>query len=90
MATKVKEPVRISTRKRVSKTHIQEMVKFRGFMTGNEKVQLTTLSVKNSLQRINNRAMSDDVNVNFNGKENELLQKYMKEFVKNVNSILKG
>lgn len=87
---KSKEPVRTSDRKRPNKAFILKMVEFRGFMTGNEKTQLATLTVKNVMQRVNNRAMSDDVSDNFNGKQNEKLQKLMKQFVKEINVVLEA
>ena len=67
-----------------------KMIEFRGFMTGNEKTLLSGLSVKNALQRINNRAMSDDVNDNFTGEQNAELQKLMKDFVSGVDAVLKA
>ena len=86
--TRKTKPRKTSDRKRVNKAFIEKMVAFRGFMTGNEKTSLSTLDVKNTMQRINNRAMSDDVNDNFNGTQNEELQKLIKEFVKNVNAVI--
>jgi len=77
-----------SDRKRPNKTFIQQMVEFRGHMTGSEKTQLAGLDVKNALQRVNNRAMSEDAT--FSGAENMELQKLMKEFVRGVNALLKG
>jgi hypothetical protein len=58
-------------------------------MTGNEKSSLQTLNVKNVMQRLNNVAMSEDSNVQFTGAENAELQRLMKEFVKNINGVLK-
>lgn len=88
MSTKVKEPKKTSNRKRPNKKFINQMAAFRGFMTGSEKTSLTTLDVKNVMQKVNNRAMSDDVNDNFNGPDNAELQRLMKEFVKNVNAVI--
>jgi len=90
IVTKSKAPEKTSDRKRPNKAFIAKMVQFRGFMSGNEKTQLATLTVKNILQKVNNRAMSDEVNDNFIGKENEALQKLMKQFVKDVDVILKN
>ena len=84
-----KAPVKTSDRKRVSKKFILQMAKFRGFMTGNEKLQLSTLKVKNAIQRINNKSMSDNVEDNFNSKDVTALTKLINEFVKNVDSVLK-
>jgi len=64
------------------------MVEFRGYMTGNEKSSLATLDVKNVMQRVNNRAMSDDVNDNFNATQNEQIQKLIKQFVKDIDAII--
>lgn len=86
--TRKTKPRKTSDRKRVNKAFIKKMAAFRGYTTGNEKTSLTTLDVKNALQRINNRSMSDDVNDNFNGTQNEVLQKLMREFVKNVDAVI--
>ena len=86
MATAQKNaPVKTSDRKRPNKTFIQQMVEFRGHMTGNEKTQLKGLEVKNALQRVNNRAMDEK----FDSKQNKELEKLMADFVKGVNTILK-
>lgn len=85
---RVKRPVQESNRKRPSKSFIEKMALIRGFMTGNEKTQLATLKLKNVWQRINNRAMADDVTLNFTGAENEEIQKLIKEFVKGVDAVL--
>ena len=45
---------------------------------------------KQNCQNILNRAMSDDVNDNFSGAENEALQKLMKRFVKDINAVING
>ena len=85
VAKEVKQaPVRTSEKKRPNKTFIQQMAEFRGHMTGNEKTQLKGLEVKNTLQRINNRAMDEK----FDSKQNAQLQKLMAEFVKGVKSVL--
>lgn len=59
-------------------------------MTGNESTLLEGLKVKNALQRVNNKAMTDDATANFSGTENAELQRLFKEFVKGVNAVLKG
>lgn len=87
---KTKAPVKTSDRKRPNKTFIQKMAQFRGFMTGNEKTQLATLDVKNIMQRVNNRAMSDNVNDNFSGADNERIQKLIKQFVKDIDTVISG
>lgn len=83
-------PKPTSDRKRPNKAFIEKMAQFRGFTTGNEKSQLSGLEVKNALQRVNNRAMSEDVNINFTGAENTELQRLMKEFTRGVNAVLKA
>ena len=80
----VEAPVRTSEKKRPNKTFIQQMAEFRGHMTENEKTQLKSLEVKNALQRINNRAMSEKLEES----ENLVLQKAMAEFIKVVNKTL--
>jgi LPS O-antigen subunit length determinant protein (WzzB/FepE family) len=87
---KAKAPVKTSDRKRPNKAFISQMAAFRGFMTGNEKTQLATLDVKNIMQRVNNRAMSDNVNDNFNGADNERIQKLIKQFVKDIDAVISG
>jgi len=46
--------------------------------------------MKNVMQRVNNRAMSDDVNDNFNGADNERIQKLIKQFVKDIDTVISG
>jgi len=87
---RVKRPVKTSERKRPNRKFIERMAEIRGFMSGNEKTLITGLSVKNALQRVNNRAMDDDANVQFTGAENTELQRLMKEFAKGVDAILKN
>lgn len=87
---KVKAPKKTSERKRPNKQYIQKMAEFRGFMTGNEKTSLATLDVKNVMQRVNNVAMNDDASKQFSGAENEAIQKLIKQFVKDVNAVLKN
>ena len=86
--TRKREPKKTSDRKRPNKTFIQKMVEFRGYMTGNEKTSLATLDVKNVMQCVNNRAMSDDVNDNFNATQNEQIQKLIKQFVKDIDAVI--
>jgi hypothetical protein len=82
--SKKQAPVKTSEKKRPNKTFIQQMAEFRGHMTENEKTQLKSLEVKNALQRINNRAMSEKLEES----ENLVLQKAMAEFIKVVNKTL--
>lgn len=86
--TRKREPKKTSDRKRPNKTFIQKMVEFRGYMTGNEKTSLATLDVKNVMQRVNNKTLSDNVNDNFNATQNEQIQKLIKQFVKNINAVI--
>jgi hypothetical protein len=87
---KTKAPVKTSDRKRPSKSFITKMAEFRGFMTGNEKTQLATLDVKNVMQRVNNKTMSDDVNDNFNSAECKELMAIMKRFVLDIDNVIKN
>lgn len=87
--TQTKAPVKTSDKKRPNKTYINLMAEFRGHMTGNEKLQLKTLEVKNALQKINNRAMSESKDTEFNSKEVKDLIKLVNSFVKEVGNILK-
>lgn len=82
-------PVKTSNKKRPNKTYITLMAEFRGHMTGNEKTQLKTLEVKNVLQKINNRAMSETKGTEFTTDENAKLQKLINDFVKEVSKVLK-
>ena len=86
---RVKRPIQESSRKRPSRTVITQMAAIRGFMTGNEKTSLKSLELRNAMQRINNRAMSTNVEENFTGAENTELQRLISEFVKGVNAVLK-
>lgn len=86
---KVKAPKKTSDRKRPNKQFIEKMVAFRGFMTGNEKLQLKTLTLKNVMQRINNKSMSDDVNNVFNSQDVKDLMVLINSFVKEANIIIK-
>jgi len=83
----IEEPVKTSDRKRPNKTFIQQMAKFRGHITENEKTQLETLKVKNIMQRVNNKAMSDEESA-FTKEENIALQIIIDRFVKDVKQIL--
>ena len=75
-----------TARRRVNKTFINNLAAQRGGLTKNEKVSLTTLSVKNALQRVNNRALSEHNQLA--SKQCIALQKLLKEFVKSVDSII--
>ena len=88
--TRKREPKKTSDRKRPSKSFIIQMSAFRGFMTGNEKVQLNSLNIKNVMQRVNNKTMSDDVRDNFKGTECKELISIMKQFVKDIDNVIKN
>ena len=88
--TTKRKPKPTSTKKRPNKNFIMKMAAFRGHMTGNEKTLLESIKVKNALARINTRGMAEDVTVNFNSAQNTKLQALMKEFVKNVDEVLKS
>ena len=85
---KAKAPVKTSDRKRPNRQFIEQMANFRGYMTGNEKTSLATLDVKNAMQRVNNRAMSEDVNTQLSGKQNAEIQRLIKQFVKEINAVI--
>ncbi len=85
---KLKEPQKTSERKRPNRKYIEDMVAFRGHMTGNEKTALATLDVKNVMQRVNNRTLSDNVNNNLSSVQNEAIQKLIKQFVKDVDTVI--
>lgn len=87
---KGKAPVKTSNRNRPNKAFILQMAQFRGFMSGNDKTSLATLDVKNVMQRVNNRAMSEDVRDNFTGAQNEQIQKLIKQFVKDIDNVISG
>ena len=81
-------PQRTSDRKRPNKTFIQQMAEFRGHMTENERTQLATLEVKNILQKVNNRAMSEKTDTEFSDEQNMVLQILMDRFVKAINQVI--
>ena len=87
---KVKAPIKTSDRKRPNKAFISQMAAFRGFMTSNEKVQLSSLDVKNVMQRVNNKSMSDDVRDNFTSAECKELISLMKKFVADIDNVIKN
>lgn len=86
---RVKRPVKTSARKRPNRKFIEQMADIRGFMSGNEKVQLKTLEIKNAMQRLNNRAMSENVNDNFTSEQCKIITKLINEFVKNIDTVIK-
>lgn len=80
-----KAPKPTSDRKRPNKSFIMQMAEFRGHMTCNEKTLLEGLSVKNVLQRVNNRAMGESQMPSVECAE---IQRLMKAFVKAVDEQL--
>ena len=82
--SKKKAPVPTSPRKRPNKTFIKQLAEFNGFMTCNQKVMLEGLSVKNVLQRMNNRAFDEAIKADKCFK----IQKLMKNFVKEMDELL--
>jgi len=87
-ATRKTAPKKTSPKKRPNKKFIEQTAAFLGYTPCNDKVQLATLKVKNSLQKINNRAMSDDVNKIFTNAECKKLMTIMNTFVKDINLII--
>lgn len=71
-------------RKRPNKKEIEREAKLRGHFTNNEKLMLKGLTVKNSLQRIYNKAFDDSLNKTTCKK----LEKAMEEFNSVVESLL--
>jgi hypothetical protein len=88
--TRKRAPKKTSPKKRPNKKYILQLAEFRGFMSSNDKTSLSTIDVKNINQRVNNIAMSDDAGIQFNGAENAELQRLMKQYVKDVESVLKS
>jgi hypothetical protein len=87
---KVKAPVKTSERKRPNRAYIEQMAAFRGHMTGNEKTALATLDVKNVMQRVNNRTLSDVVTDNFDSAQCKELMAIMKKFVSDIENVIKN
>lgn len=75
-----------STRKRPNKTKLLNQAKLRGHQTHCEMLMLTGLSVKNLLQRINNKCF-DDVIKNADCKK---IEELMKVFVASCDEILEN
>ena len=73
-----------STRKRPNKAKILKQKALRGYLTDNEELMLNGLSVKNLLQRINNRAFEDHIKK----ADCKKIQLLMIEFVKNIDEIM--
>lgn len=89
METKIEMPVKTSTKKRPNKTYIMKMAEVKGGLTENERTQLTTLQVKNAMQRVNNRAMSDKESNQLTTEQNIALQILMTKFANDIEQVLK-
>lgn len=86
--TRKREPKKTSAKKRPNKTFIMKMAEFRGFMTANDKTALATLKVKNVMQRVNNKTMSDDADGQLSGKQCTAIQSLINKFIKDVDAVL--
>ena len=73
-------------RHRVNKTFIQKIAEEKGFLTPNEKVSLKGLSIKNALQRVNNRTLS--INNQLTNKQCTALNKLYTAFIKDIDAII--
>tara|TARA_R110000868_G_C10787599_1_gene756017 strand:+ start:670 stop:942 length:273 start_codon:yes stop_codon:yes gene_type:complete len=89
MGTKIETPVKTSNKKRPNKTYILYMAQIKGGISENERTQLATLTVKNALQRVNNRAMSEKEETQLSIEQNIALQMMIAKFVNDVEQILK-
>jgi hypothetical protein len=89
MERKIEMPVKTSTKKRPNKTYIMKMAEVKGGLTENERTQLTTLQVKNAMQRVNNRAMSDKESNQLTTEQNIALQILMTKFANDIEQVLK-
>ena len=87
-ATRKTAPKKTSPKKRPNKKFIEQMAAFRGFMTSNDKTALATLKVKNVMQRVNNKTMSDDVDSQLNSKQCTEIQSLISKFVKDIDAVL--
>ena len=73
-----------STRKRPNKAKILKQATLRGHLTPNENLMITGLTVKNLLQRINNRGFEDVILP----ADCKRLEELMKEFVTKCDEVL--
>jgi len=88
--TRKRAPKKTSPKKRPNKKYILQLAEFRGFMTSNEKTALATLKVKNVMQKVNNKTLSEDALVQFNSYECKAINSLISKFVKDINTILKN
>ena len=89
METKFETPVKTSNKKRPNKSYILSMAQIKGGISENERTQLATLTVKNAMQRVNNKAMSDKEEIQLTDEQNIALQMMIAKFVNDVEQILK-
>lgn len=89
METKNQMPVKTSNKKRPNKSYILSMAHFKGGISENERTQLATLTVKNAMQRINNKAMSEVETNKLSNEENIALQILIAKFVADIDKVLK-
>lgn len=89
METKNQMPVKTSTKKRPNKSYILSMAQFKGGISENERTQLATLTVKNAMQRINNKAMSDNENNQLSNEQNIAIQILIAKFVSDIEKVIK-
>lgn len=82
----VKSAKKSLDRKRPNKSYLKMLGAEQGKNTPNQNVALETFNVKNALQRINNRALSEDKT--FTVAQCAALKKLMKTFVSQVNEIV--
>jgi hypothetical protein len=89
MERKIEMPVKTSTKKRPNKTYIMKMAEVKGGLSENERTQLATLRVKNAMQRVNNKAMSDKESNQLTTEQNIALQILMTKFANDIEQVLK-
>ncbi len=89
METKMETPVKTSNKKRPNKSYILSMAHVKGGISENERTQLATLTVKNAMQRVNNKTMSEVESNQLNDEQNIALQMLIAKFVSDVDQILK-
>ncbi len=89
METKMQTPAKTSNKKRPNKSYILSMVQFKGSINENERTQLATLTVKNAMQRINNKAMAEKEENQLTVEQNIALQILISKFVNDIDQVLK-
>ena len=89
MERKIEMPVKTSAKKRPNKTYIMKMAEVKGGLTENQRTQLATLRVKNAMQRVNNRAMSDKESNQLTTEQNIAMQILMTKFANDILQVLK-